>query len=167
MASYLVTDYIKARLPQLLTDFPTINVDLLATSAMAVYWSFFFPVPLGTPLPAMEDQILTERRKVICALRACVSILPTLIQKWAGGGALVEAHGGPAGAKFADPAKIYKQIGDMMVEELALLESAEGILLKPGEGIPPAMLLSVGLPTYYPFTIDGVISRNIIDVAWR
>jgi hypothetical protein len=164
MASYKVTDYINARLPNLATDFPTIQVDLLAMGAMAVYWSFFFR---GVdPLPAIEDQMMTERQKVICALRACVTILPTMIISWSNN-VVVEAHGGPAGTKFADPSKMYKQLGDMMVNELELMESAEGVMLKPGEGIPPAALLPANYPQQFDYAYRDV-ARDILELgSWR
>lgn len=160
MASYKVVDYLSARLPNLATDLPTVNADMLAMGAMAVYWSFFFPD--SNPLPAIEDQMLTERQKVICALRAAVTVLPAIIVK-VGTGAVAEAHGGPAGTKFHDPSKMWRQIGDMLQAELELMESAEGISLKPGEGIPPAYLLSVALPTVS--CMESNISRGIIDVS--
>lgn len=160
MASYKVVDYLNARLPNLATDLPTINTDMLATGAMAVYWSFFFPN--ANPLPAIEDQMLTERQKVICALRAAITVLPAIIAK-VGTSAVSEAHGGPAGAKFVDPSKMWKQIGDMMTAELEMMESAEGIMLKPGEGIPPAYLLTVALPT--ATCMEPNVSRGIIDVS--
>lgn len=159
MASYKVVDYLNARLPNLAVDLPTVNVDMLAMGAMAVYWSMFFPT---APVPAMDDQVLTERQKVICALRAAVTILPTIIIK-AGTGAVAEAHGGPAGTKFHDPSKMWKQIGEMMKDELELMESAEGITLLPDAGIPPAYLLSVGYPVIN--CMESNISRGIIDVS--
>jgi hypothetical protein len=166
MASYKVKDYLNARLPNLSADMPGVDLDMLATGAMAVYWSFFFPSNTHPIPPAIEDQMLTERQKVICALRAAVSIVPALVINL-GGRALAEAHGGPAGAKFHDPAKIYKQLGDMMTSELELLESAEGVMLKPGEGIPPAYLMSVPYPVDCAVYASAVVSRNIIDVSFQ
>lgn len=162
MATYTIVNYLDARLPNLATDLPTIDKDMLATGAMALYWGIFFP-PSYTPQPTFGDEtVLTERQKVICALRAAVSVFPAILAKYAKG-LVVEAHGGPAGAKFADPSKVYKQLGDMMLQELELMESAEGIVLKPDAGIPPAYLLTIDYPPDSAATAETVVQRGIIQ----
>jgi hypothetical protein len=83
-----------------------------------------------------------------------------------GGGQLEQATAGPATAKFFDASKLYKQMGDMLQNELSLLEAAEGVSLNMnGVGIPPAYLLSVGYPPSTGLIGESVISRGIIDMG--
>ncbi len=162
MASYTVVQYLQARLPNLATDLPGVSADMLAMGAMAVYWSFFMSGK--DPVPVIDDALLTERQKIVCALRAAVTIYPTILSGKASK-MVTEGTGGPATAKFADPSKVYKQILDAMTAELELMETAEGVMLKPGEWVPPANLLTVNKYNEL-LTADLVVSRNIFDLGW-
>jgi hypothetical protein len=81
MASFTVSQYLQAKIPDLTTLIPGANVEMLSTGAMAVYWDQFFDADdyINGELPEIEDSVLTERQKVLCALRAAVTLVPIII----------------------------------------------------------------------------------------
>lgn len=166
MASFTTVQYLASKIPNLSTVMPGVDPVMIVTGAMSMYWDQFFPVDQYPVSPELEDSVLTERRKVLCALRAAVTLFPAIIQYvQTGSGFVTEGSAEPATAKFEERAKSLKIIADMMQTELSALEAAEGIVLETdGAGIPPAYLLSVGFPVPGGCP-EHIVQRGIIDTG--
>jgi hypothetical protein len=140
MAAYDTTDYFKARVPDIETIIPGINLQLVCTAAMALYWDRFFEKT--HPFPAISDDVLSERQKVLCALRAVMTLLPgimTLLKP-----KVTEAEALPAKSKFEERYKLYKMWSDLWASELLQLEHAEGICF---DLLPNVPAFRLGLKT--------------------
>lgn len=123
MAAYTVTEYFLGRVPDISTIIPGFDVDMAANAAMALYWTKLFPT--RNPLPDISDDVLTERQKIMCALRAVVSVLPIAMQILKP--KVTAAEAGPAKTKFEERYKLFKMWTDAWTSELALYEQMEGI----------------------------------------
>lgn len=159
MAAYTTQQYFLGRLPDVATIIPGYNVDMAVNAAMALYWDRFFPK--SDPIPDICDDVLTERRKILCALRAVVNIMPMVMKILKP--QVLEAKGGPAEAKFEERGRLYTLMSNMWALELKQLEEMEGIifgLLPPVPGIR----MTVDTEPLIPIGDQFVMSRGVVFI---
>lgn len=139
MPVFTCKQYFEARIPDIATLLPGWNTDMAINAAMALYWSQFFPDETNGQL---VEESLTERQKVLVALRAVVGAIP-VVMKLISKPQVIEAVGGPASTKFEERSKILKQLLALWQEELKMLEGAEGISFEVLANVP-AYLKAIG-----------------------
>lgn len=159
MAAFTAKEYFLGRVPDIQTIVPGFNVDMAVNAAMSLYWDRLFPK--ADPLPDIADDVLTERQKVMCALRAVVAILPMVQQILKP--KVTMAKGGPAETKFEERYKLYKLMSDLWTSELTQLEQMEGIIFGLLPNIP-AFRLTIESESVFPHATSTVISRGVTFV---
>lgn len=162
-ASYTISQYLDSFYPNLSTLLPGYDPTIAIAGYMSLYWSYIFPeatnIPLlDPPVPPvppdpgnpndpnyLNEGVLTERQKMMIALRTAISILP-IVNGWLTSPQILEAQAGPALAKFQDLSKILRALLPLWQVDLNNTEAAEGIFfnLLPNT---PAYLLKLS-PTY-------------------
>lgn len=155
MAAFTAKEYFLGRVPDIQTIVPGFNVDMAVNAAMSLYWDKFFPK--ADPLPDIADDVLSERQKVLCALRAVVAVLPMIQQILKP--KVVQAKGGPAETKFEERYKLYKLMADLWDKELTQLEQSEGIVFGLLPNIP-AFRLNIESGAVFPEGLHHIVARD-------
>jgi hypothetical protein len=141
MAKFTLAQYFQGRIPDIDTLVPGYNVEMALNAAMALYWDKFFA---NTGLLAdpddLDETVLTERRKVLVALRAAVQAIPVVTKAFTKP-IVSEATGGPATAKFEPRANLLKQLMPLWKDELEKLEQAEDISFETMANVPAYLRL--------------------------
>jgi hypothetical protein len=132
MASYTCQDYFLARVPDFNTIVPGYPLAVAIQSAIALYWDRFITT---TPLPDIDETLLSERQKVVVALRAVLGAVPVFTQGLTQP-FLVEGDAGPAKAKFEELSKLIKALLPQWQTELKNLEAFEGIFFDILPNVP-------------------------------
>lgn len=160
MAAFSTVQYLLGRIPDVQTLLPSYDPELAVNAAKALYWDRFFPVDAPADL---EDSNLTERRKVLCALRAACSTFLTMSK--AHESRVTMAKAGPAETKFEEAFKNLKLVSEMWAAELAQLEAAEGIDFLELPTLP-GYLKSIESFTETDATLDAsaetIVQRGVI-----
>lgn len=141
--TYTVLDYFTARIPDYATVMPTFVMAPALQAGIALYWDRFIPKtqwvlgPDGATLvpPPIDEVLLTERQKVVVALRTAMSVMPAITQLLTQP-QITEGQGGPATAKFEERGKLYRAMMPLWATELKNLEAFEGIFFDLLPNVP-------------------------------
>lgn len=159
MAAFTSVEYFMGRVPDIQTIIPTFNVEMAVNAAMALYWDRFFPK--ANPLPDLADDVLSERRKLLCALRAVVSALPMVMEILKP--KVTQAKAGPAETKFEERFKLYNMMLTAWKDELTQLEQSEGIVFGLLPNVP-AFRLNLESAVMPPTMTERVVERGIMVI---
>lgn len=146
MTAYACVDYFLARVPDFAAILPSYPITVALDAAMALYWDRFIPRETGlwVPSPAnaawlvappLNEALLTERQKVIVALRAALGTIPVFTQGFTNP-FLIDAKAGPTEAEFEDLSKVVKALTPLWQTELKNLEAFEDIFFDLLPNVP-------------------------------
>lgn len=132
MPAFTTMQYFLSRIPDITTLLPGYDASVAIQSAMALYWTYFFPTQ--NPV-AIDETTLSERQKSLCALRAVVGVIPVATALFTAP-QVTEAEATPVNTKFEERNKIFRACMPLWTDEIKRLEVAEGIFFDIVPNIP-------------------------------